>query len=52
MYFVVYRLNQIMQMTIINLIIQVALGAIIYVTCLFVLHAPVIEQAKTMLDRR
>lgn len=52
MYFVVYRLNQIMQMTIINLIIQVALGAIIYITCLFVLHAPVIEQAKTMLDRR
>lgn len=52
MYLVVNRLNQIMKMTIINLIIQVIIGAVVYIACLFVFKAPVIKQAKEVLAKR
>ena len=52
MYLVVSRINEIMNMTIINLILQVALGALVYVVCLFVMRAPIITQAKELLKKK
>lgn len=52
MYLVVLRLDQMMTMNIINLIIQVIIGAVIYIACLFILRAPIIKQAKKLLANR
>lgn len=52
MYLVVSRINEIMSMTIINLILQVALGALVYVVCLFIMRAPIITQAKKLLKKK
>ena len=38
-------------MTIVNLILQVALGMIIYIGGLFLLKAPIIKQAKSLLKK-
>lgn len=51
MYVVVSRFNQMMTMNIINLAIQIALGVIIYVIALFVVKAPVINQAKRLMKK-
>lgn len=51
MYLVVSRINEIMSMTIVNLILQVALGIIIYIGGLFLLKAPIIKQAKSLLKK-
>lgn len=51
MFAVVYRVNGIMKMTIANLIVQVAIGAIIYLVGILTLHAPIIDQAKQFLKR-
>ena len=50
-YLVVSRINEIMSMTIVNLILQVALGMIIYIGGLFLLKAPIIKQAKSLLKK-
>lgn len=52
MYLVVSRIDEIMSMTIINLILQVALGALVYVICLFIMRAPIITQAKELLKKK
>lgn len=52
MYLVVSRIDEIMSMTIINLILQVALGALVYVVCLFIMRAPIITQAKELLKKK
>lgn len=52
MYLVVSRIDEIMSMTIINLILQVALGALVYVVCLFIVRAPIITQAKELLKKK
>lgn len=52
MYLVVSRIDEIMSMTIINLILQVALGALVYVVCLFIMRAPIIMQAKELLKKK
>lgn len=49
MFFVVLRLNQMMHMNVINLAIQVLIGAIVYATCLLVIKAPIVDQAKKLL---
>lgn len=52
MFVVVYRLNGIMNMNIQNLIMQAVVGVIIYGLGLFVFHAPVIDQAKELINSR
>lgn len=52
MYIIVSRINKMMQMTFINLTIQIILGVIIYVSCLFLMRAPIINQAKYVLSHR
>ena len=51
MYLVVSRINEIMNMTIINLVVQVFVGIAVYGICLFILKAPIIEQAKEMVRK-
>lgn len=51
MYIVVSRINGIMNMTVVNLIVQVSLGVIVYTVCLFLTKAPIIEQAKMLLKK-
>ena len=52
MYFVVVRLNEIMTMNIINLAVQVLIGAVIYLLCIIVFKAPIIKRAKQILADR
>lgn len=49
MYIVVSRIDGIMRMTFVNLALQVALGIVVYVICLFLLRAPIIKEAKEIL---
>ncbi|MFR0611438.1 flippase [Limosilactobacillus balticus] len=51
MYIVVSRINGIMNMTVVNLIVQVGLGVVVYTVCLFLTKAPIIEQAKALLKK-
>lgn len=52
MYIVVSRINSIMNMTIVNLIVQVLVGIVVYAVCLFITHAPIIQQAKVLLKNK
>lgn len=49
MYFIVMRMNQVMHMNIVNLAIQVAVGAIVYFVGLWAVKAPIIKQAESIL---
>lgn len=51
MYVVVLRLNQIMNMNIVNLAVQVIVGALVYGSCLLVLRAPIVRQAKELIGK-
>lgn len=46
MFFIVNRLANIIKMNIGNLVLEVVLGIIVYMLCLFILHAPIIAQAQ------
>lgn len=50
MFIIVYRINLAIRMSIINLILQVAVGAVIYITGLFVFRAPVLKQAQGLIQ--
>lgn len=52
MFIVVYRINLTINMTFPNLIIQVIVGAFVYLVGLFVTKAPIIKQAKELLNER
>ena len=52
MFIIVYRLSNVIQMTIANLILEVALGAVVYIFALFLFHAPIIEQAQEFINSR
>ncbi|MCC4411611.1 flippase [Limosilactobacillus reuteri] len=52
MYIVVFRINSIMNMTIVNLIVQILVGVVVYAVCLFITHAPIIQQAKVLLKNK
>lgn len=53
MYIVVSRIDGIMRMTFVNLALQVALGIVTYIICLFILRAPIIKEAqKILLEQR
>lgn len=49
MFVVVYRFNQMMRMSIPNLVVQVVMGALVYCTGVFLLRAPIIKQARQLL---
>ena len=51
MFLVVNRICDVMTMNIVNMAIQIFVGTVIYVVCLFILKAPVIEQAKVVLGK-
>lgn len=46
MFFIVNRLANIIKMNIGNLVLEVVLGIMVYMLCLFILHAPIIAQAQ------
>lgn len=50
MFIVINRLVLIIKMNIANLVLEVILGAGIYVLCLFVLRAPIINQAQALVN--
>lgn len=52
MYVVVLRLDQIMNMNILNLAVQVCVGAILYFIILILFKAPIINEAKEILIKR
>lgn len=52
MFIIVYRLASVIKMTIANLVLEVVLGAVVYVLGLFLLHAPIIQQALTLINSR
>jgi O-antigen/teichoic acid export membrane protein len=52
MFIIVYRLASVIKMTIANLVLEVVLGAMVYVLGLFLLHAPIIQQALTLINSR
>ena len=52
MYLVISRINNIINMTIANLILQIALGALIYIICIIALRAPIVKQATNLLKGR
>lgn len=49
---ITYRLAMIMNMTIPNLAIEVIIGAVIYIIGIFILQAPVINQAMALINSR
>ncbi|MCC4322835.1 flippase [Limosilactobacillus reuteri] len=52
MFIITYRLAMIMNMTIPNLAIEVIIGAIVYILCIFVLRAPIVNQALELINER
>lgn len=52
MFVVVFRLDNIMNMNIINLSVQVAIGALVYACCLLILKAPIVKQAQGLLNSK
>ena len=52
MFIITYRLAMIMNMTIPNLAIEVIIGVVIYIIGIFILRAPVINQAMALINSR
>lgn len=52
MFIVVYRISNTIRMNVVNLVLEIALGAIIYFIGLVLLKAPVIDQAKALISER
>ena len=52
MCWVVYHLNEMMSMSIINLAFQAAVGVLIYGLGIMMLKAPIVEQAKAILSKK
>lgn len=51
MFFIVSRLANIIKMNIGNLILEIVLGIMVYMLCLFILHAPIIAQAQALVTK-
>lgn len=49
MFVIVYRFNQMMRMSIPNLVVQVIIGTLVYSIGIFLLRAPIIKQARQLL---
>ena len=52
MFIIVFTLNYYMIMNIFTLILQIIIGAVVYVVLLFILKAPVIKQAYLILNTK
>lgn len=52
MFIIVYRLASVIKMTVANLVLEVALGAAVYAMGVFLLHAPIVQQAFTLINSR
>lgn len=52
MFVIVYRINLTIKMSIINLVLQVMVGAVVYGLGLLVFKAPVLKQAKELLNKQ
>lgn len=50
MFIIVYRVSGVIKMTIANLALEIVIGAAIYILGLFVLHAPIIKQARNFIS--
>ena len=51
MYIVILRIDSIMNMNILNLIVQVILGIVIYLVALFIVKAPILSQLKQLISK-
>ena len=52
MCWIVYHLNEMMSMSIINLAFQAAVGVLIYGLGIMMVKAPIVEQAKQILSKK
>lgn len=52
MFIVVFRLSHIIRMSVPNLIIEVIAGAIIYILGVLIVHAPIVDQAVKLINKR
>lgn len=51
MFVIVYRLNQIMRMNVINLLVQIVIGTLTYVAVIIIVKAPIVKQAKQLIKK-
>ena len=51
MFIIVNRISNTIQMTIANLALEVAVGIVIYLSGLFILHAKILSQAKNIIGK-
>ena len=51
MFIIVNRISNTIQMTIANLALEVAVGIVIYLSGLFILHAKILSQAKNIISK-
>ena len=52
MFVVVYRLSRLISMSVPNLIVEVLVGAVIYIVGVIIIHAPVVDQAIELISKR
>lgn len=52
MFIVVYRLALIINMTVVNLIVEVIVGIIVYLLGIILLKAPIVNQAIKLIQNR
>lgn len=52
MFLIVFRFNQIMHMSFINLMVQVIIGCLVYLAGIIIFKAPVVKQAKKILKEK
>ncbi len=51
LFIIVNRISNTIQMTIANLALEVAVGIVIYLSGLFILHAKILSQAKNIISK-
>lgn len=52
MFLVVYRIANTIRMNVLNLILEVLLGVVVYAIGIFLLRAPILKQAETLIKKR
>ena len=51
MFIIVYRLSHIIRMTIANLVLEVVIGAIVYIIGVIIIHAPIVNQTLMFISK-
>lgn len=49
MFLIVYRLSHVINMSIANLVVEVIVGAVVYVICIITVHAPIVDQGVKLI---